>query len=112
MYLLFISNGLDTRYVVMINNEKEEIEGLLKKVYENYKKFPLTQKKDICEQVAKIVEVSVPSSLDPITCPHKGRPPHSFKRGKKVLLPTIIRLLKSLRRLQKCVKRPNKLLYA
>ncbi|KAK1380081.1 hypothetical protein POM88_026825 [Heracleum sosnowskyi] len=72
---------LDIRSLTMIDNENEDIEGMLKKVYENYKKLPLSQKKDICEQVAKIAEVSIPSTLEPITRPYKGRPPSSFKRG-------------------------------
>lgn len=62
------------------DNENEHIEGLLEIVYDNYQRLPMTQKKYVREQVAKIANLSVPPTLEPRIYPHKGRPTGSLKR--------------------------------
>lgn len=48
------------------DNENEDIEGLVEKVYDNYRRRPLTQKKDV--------------TFEPRIYPHKGRHVGSLKR--------------------------------
>ncbi|XP_063950653.1 protein FAR1-RELATED SEQUENCE 4-like [Daucus carota subsp. sativus] len=71
---------LDIRSLMSSDGERDQIEGLLKKVYDNYHKLPLTEKNVIHDQLSRIVDLSVPLANEPRTCLHKGRPLGSVKR--------------------------------
>ncbi|KAH7833238.1 hypothetical protein Vadar_004343 [Vaccinium darrowii] len=63
-----------------VQKNGSEIECLLKNVHDKYKHMPLVQKEDIHKQIAQLVDVEIPLTLEPNIQPHKGRPLGSKKR--------------------------------
>ncbi|KAM0987652.1 hypothetical protein EV2_012136 [Malus domestica] len=65
---------------VSLDNEQDQISGLLLEFKDKYEKLTLTQKEDTKRQLCEFIDTSLPLTLEPNVKPHKGRPMGSKNR--------------------------------